>query len=307
MSSQLNRPGRRVWIALVALGLFSFPFTVAALQHEPAPPVTPSTINQPAVSVQEPVQEPVKEEEVIQGREKPEPEAPPCGGLTQADLARGTSETQVIYKLGHLWKIADQFYGKTITVDGEMHRQFTDRVFTIEDDGMFRDHDMLVISLVPMSDSVIPLQDSFERGKNVRVTGTLRPYDEAQLECLFGPLNVESREGHSFTKNPVLIIGYREPPKAAIVIMPAPVPAEIERPAAVQPPEQIAEVKPPEPAAVPAPAPPAPAETKPEAKPEPSRLPKTASNLPFVGLAGAFCIFAAFSIGLRRSASGRMN
>jgi hypothetical protein len=234
----------------------------------------------------------VKSDEAIQGREKPT--EPPCGGLTQADLARGTRETQVIYRLSQLWDTADQYYGRTITVDGEMHRQFTDRVFTIEDDGFFRDRDMLVISLTPMSDSVIPLQDTYDRGKNVRVTGTLQPYDPEKLECLFGPLNIESRDGHSFTKNPVLIIGYREPPKAAAVIMP--VPAEIEQPAAVQPPEQIAEVKPPEPAVVPAPAPtPAPVEER------PLKLPKTASNLPFVGLAGAFCIFAAFSLGFRRS------
>jgi LPXTG-motif cell wall-anchored protein len=180
-----------------------------------------------------------------------------------------------------------------------MHRQFTDRVFTIEDDGLLKDRDMLVISLVPMSESVIPLQNSFDRGKNVRVTGTLQPYDKEKLECVFGPLNLESREGHSFTKNPVLIIGYKEPPKAAAVIMPAPMPAEIEKPAP-EPPEQIAEVKPPEPVVTPAPAP-APAPAPVETKPEPTRLPKTASNLPFFGLAGAFFILAAFSIGFRRS------
>jgi hypothetical protein len=280
MSNQFNRSGRGIWIALFALALFSFPFTLAALQHEPAPPVTPSTVEQPNAKVDGEAPE--------INREKPS--EPPCGGATQADLAKGTPDTSVIYKLSQLEKDAENWYGKTITVDGEMHRQFTDRVFTIEDDGFLRDRDVLVISLVPMSDSVIPLQDSFERGKNVRVTGTVRPYDEAQLECLFGPLNVESREGHSFTKNPVLILGYKEPPKAAEVIVNQT--AELEPPPALQPPEQPVQIQPPAPA---------PAPIMPEAKPEPKSLPKTASTLPFVGLAGLLSVFAAFSVSAFRS------
>jgi hypothetical protein len=184
----------------------------------------------------------------------------------------------------------DEYIGKTITVDGEMHRQFTDRVFTIEDDGMFRDHDMLVISLTPMSESVIPLQGSFDRGKNVRVTGTLRPYDRAKLECLFGPLNLESREGHSFTKNPVLIIGYKEPapaPRAAVMVVPPPIEPEKETAApAPAPQEEVAEL------AVVQETPAAPATA-------PKELPRTASDLPFVALAGVLSLSAALSARFR--------
>jgi hypothetical protein len=188
----------------------------------------------------------------------------------------------------------DTYLGKTITVDGEMHRQFTERVFTIEDDGMFRDHDMLVISLTPMTESVIPLQDSFDRGKNVRVTGVLRPYDRAKLECLYGPLNLESREGHSFTKNPVLIIGYKPPaaaPRAAAIYIPSPVEPRIEAAApapAPEPQEEVAEL-------VIEPAPAAPA----MAAVGPTELPRTASGLPFVALAGVLSLSAALSARLR--------
>jgi hypothetical protein len=217
------------------------------------------------------------EEEAIEELPATDEAADPCGqpavGDTVEDWAKGPSQTEVVYKLGQMLNHSEDYIGKTITVDGEMHRQFTDRVFTIEDDGFLRDRDLLVISLIPMSESVIPLQDSFERGKQVRVTGVLRPFDRDKLECLFGPLNIESREGHSFTKNPVLIIGYKEPAPVAAVMPPPPIePAPL-------PPPMIEET--------PAPAP------EPQVVPEaviiqelPAALPRTASNLQLAALAG---------------------
>jgi hypothetical protein len=210
MRNPFNQPGRGLWIAFFALVLFSFLFTLIALQPQPAPPIVGATVKQPNVRVVG--GDPLKADPAIDGNLKIARALETIllwGGETQADVARGTTETEVIHKLKQLWKNGDEYYGRTITVDGEMHRQFNDRVFTLEDSGFLHDRDMLVISLVPMSDSVIPLQESFERGKDVRVTGTVRPYDRARLECLFGPLNLEFDEGHSFTKNPVLIIGYR--------------------------------------------------------------------------------------------------
>jgi hypothetical protein len=209
MSTQFwRRSGAQ--IALVALVVFSLPFTIMALQHHPAPRVLDSTVDQPNAHVEGVL--PIKATEEAPGnREKTGTDARnevSCGG-TVAQEASGPARTEVIYRLSMMLNHSDEYVGRTITVDGEMHRQFTARVFTIQDDGFLRDGDMLVISLTPMSESVIPLQDSFERGKKVRVTGVLRPYDQGKLECLFGPLNLESREGHSFTKHPVLIIGYR--------------------------------------------------------------------------------------------------
>jgi hypothetical protein len=267
-------------------------------QHQPAPPVVSSTVHQPNARVEGeelPAELPATDESEI-NREKPADTTPaiPCGE-TVADIATGTPDTEVVYKLGHMLDRADEYYGKTITVDGEMHRQFTDRVFTIEDDGFLRDHDMLVISLVPMSDSVIPLQDSFERGKNVRVTGVVRPYDRGKLECLFGPLDLESREGKSFTKNPVLIIGYQPPakPRAAILVQPPSEPAPLPPAAAApvpEPTEEVAELTIPEqPAPMPEPAP---------ATEQPKSLPRTASDLPSTALAGICFLFLAGSIRL---------
>jgi hypothetical protein len=211
MRNPFNQPGRRLWIALFALVLFSFLFTLIALLRQAAPPVVSFTVKHTNASVVR--GKPIKANAAMEGNLE-KARAPETillwGGESQAEVARGTNETEMIHQLKKLWKNADEYYGRTITVDGEMHRQFNDRVFTIEDSGFLDDRDMLVISLVPMSDSAIPLQESFEKGKNVRVTGTVRPYDRARLECLFGPLNLEFDEGHSFTKNPVLIIGYRE-------------------------------------------------------------------------------------------------
>jgi LPXTG-motif cell wall-anchored protein len=282
-------------VTFVALAVISLPFTTAARQHEPPPPVVDSTVYQPNAEIKgaqcptevpEPTSCPAPEPTCP--REKPAPSScVTCDKDAEARAiqeATGTQNTNVIYKLGRLLDHPDDYLGKTITVDGEMHRQFTEQAFTIEDDGFLRDHDMLVISVTPMSQSVIPLQESFDRGKQVRVTGVLRPYDQEQLECLYGPLNLESREGKSFTKHPVLIIGHRPAQPVATVteiILEKPAPAPEPAPA---------------PAAAPEPAPaPVVEETEEVVVIEPA-LPKTASNEPLLAIAGVLLILAAGTV-----------
>jgi hypothetical protein len=201
----------------------------------------------------------------------------------------GTAANPILVTMEELEKNPEAYYGKTVTVEGEMHRIFSDKVFTIEDDGFWRDKDVLVVSTAPMSDVVKPLADSIDPGEDVQVTGVVQPYDRAKLECAYGPLHLESREGHSFTKNPVLIIDRREPPQSAAII-------ELEVPAAPEPQAAAPMPAPPEPApAAPAPAP-APA---PVAQAMPQELPKTASELPLLGISGLLALCIAFV--MRRS------
>jgi hypothetical protein len=137
-------------------------------------------------------------------KQDPRPDAATCRQYTKPAIRAGEAGQTV--KLDDLIDHKEQYYGKTVTVEGEMHRIFTDRVFTIEDDDFLRDDDVLVISNVPRAQAVVPLKGSIDPGKNVRVTGFVHKYDRQELECLYGPLQVESREGHSFTKSPVLIV-----------------------------------------------------------------------------------------------------
>jgi hypothetical protein len=134
----------------------------------------------------------------------------PTSGATCKQTMRETWDTRTTradeYSMEELEKHPEDYYGKLVTVDGELHQTFSDKVFTIVDRGFFRDRDILVISSVPKTEAVIPLEESLEPGKNVRVTGVVQPYDSVKLECAYGPLHLESTEGHSFTKNPVLII-----------------------------------------------------------------------------------------------------
>src|SRR5688572_20498650 len=139
-------------------------------------------------------------------QQDPRPNAARCGQYTKPAIRMSAGETGQTVKLDDLIDKKDQYYGKVVTVEGEMHRIFTDRVFTIEDDDLLRDDDVLIISDVPRAQAVVALQDSIDPGKDVRVTGFVHKYDRQELECLYGPLQVESREGHSFTKSPVLIV-----------------------------------------------------------------------------------------------------
>jgi hypothetical protein len=190
---------------------------------------------------------------------------------------RQTVNEPIAVSMKELENAPDDFYGKTVTVEGELHRTFTDKVFTIEDGGTFRDKDILVISTVPMEEAVVALDDELEEGEDVSVTAFVVPYDRGKLECAFGPLSLDSREGHSFTKNPVLIIDRTEPKASQ--------PVELHKPAFTPPdPPTPVDVEPPAPAPTPAPAP-APA---PEFKEK--TLPKTASPLPLLGLVGLLAL-----------------
>jgi hypothetical protein len=199
----------------------------------------------------------------------------------QAAATMHTTEP-IAVTMSELQDNPENYYGKTVKVEGELHRIFNNRVFTIEDDGFFRDKDVLVINQSGSCNAIEACDDSFEPGKDILVTGLVVPYERGKLECAYGPLDLESREGHSFTKNPVLVIS--KPTATAVVI-------EREKPAPA-----------PEPAPLP---PPEPAPVEPEPIPEPApepppELPTTAGETPLLGLIGALSLGAAFV--LRRRA-----
>ena len=229
-------------------------------------------------------------------REKTEVTGDQCSQYTKPTISR--SETGEMVKLDTLIENQEQYLGKTVTVEGEMHRIFTDHVFTIEDDDFLRDDDVLIISDVPRAQAVDALEDSIEPGKDVRVTGFVHKYDKAELECLYGPLNTESREGHSFTKSPVLIVQkLSQVATAAPEPVPAPLPEfEAAEPApepAAEPAPEPAELAPAEPAAAPDAAA-TPEET--DVNQEDEALPATASGSPLIGLLGLLSIASAAGV-----------
>src|SRR5262249_35793957 len=69
-----------------------------------------------------------------------------------------------------------------------------------------RNQEILVISTVPKAEAVVLLEGSLKEGKTVRVTVVVLPYNRGKLECAYGPLHLDGREGDSFTKTPVLVI-----------------------------------------------------------------------------------------------------
>jgi hypothetical protein len=195
-----------------------------------------------------------------------------CQQYTKPTIRMNAGDTGQMVKLDDLIDKQDQFIGKVVTVEGEMHRIFSERVFTIEDDDLIRDDDVLIISDVPRQQAVTALENSVEPGKNVRVTGFVHKYNAEELECLYGPLQTESREGHSFTKSPVLIVQKVMAAEAA--------PAQ-------RAPEQLAAVRPQSET---------PARRANTPVDEDRELPRTASGLPLVGLLGVASMIAAMAI-----------
>jgi hypothetical protein len=124
------------------------------------------------------------------------------------------SETPIVVTMEELQKNPQVYYGRMVTVDGELHRTFTDSVFTIEGSGSLKEKDVLVISTVPRSEAAVSLKHSPGSGNDVRITGVVQPYDRAKLECAFGPLHLDRYEGHAFTRNPVLIVDRKQPEKS---------------------------------------------------------------------------------------------
>jgi hypothetical protein len=119
------------------------------------------------------------------------------------------ADSPIIISMSELRDNPEKYYGKTVTVDGEVHRLFTDNVFTIEGGDRPHDFDVLIISDVPRTQAAAPLEGSVEPDKDVRVTGVVVPYERGKLECAYGPLNLQSSEGSSYTKSPVLVVEKR--------------------------------------------------------------------------------------------------
>jgi hypothetical protein len=134
-----------------------------------------------------------------------------CGDVQKMARNSANADQPIVISITELRNNAAHYFGKTVTVDGELHRSFTDKVFTIEGGKWPDDFDVLVISTLNKADSLTPLEGSIEEDKDVRVTGVVEPYDRGNLECAYGPLGLESHEGHSFTNSPVIVIDRGSP------------------------------------------------------------------------------------------------
>jgi len=204
----------------------------------------------------------------------PSKEKPACPSEEKASecpamcASQGTPDNPLQVTIDDLRHHGECYYGKTVTTEGKIDDTYSDNAFTIKGHG----HEVLVISDSGMCDSVVPLKGEVSEGKPVRVTAVVEPYDESKL-CAAG---LQGLEKH-LAKSPMLVIKKTETakveePTAAIIELPAPPPAPM--------PEAQAAPPPPEPA----PAPPV------------EELPKTASEIPLLGIGGLFALGAGFAI-----------
>src|SRR5262245_58607413 len=78
-----------------------------------------------------------------------EPLQSDCRQTMNTVLDTAMTSEPIVISMRTLEEDPDQYYGKSVTIDGELHRTFSDNVFTIEDGGFIHDKDILVISTVP--------------------------------------------------------------------------------------------------------------------------------------------------------------
>jgi len=181
-------------------------------------------------------------------------------------------------KLDTVLNHPENYFGKTVTVEGEMHRTFNEKVFSIEDDDFLRDDDLLIITNGSKSEVVKPVKDSIDEGKDVCVTGVIQPFHRSEMESKFGPLNIESRASHYPEGSPVMVIEMTKSETATNFKPEKPEPVTQPVPGALE------------------------ARSEGQVSPQPkseTALPATGSPLALIGLGGMLSLLAAAGIRLR--------
>jgi hypothetical protein len=224
------------------------------------------------------------------------------------------------------------YLGQEVTLEGEIDHIYSNTAFAMEDDqDLVGDDEILIISVMPAGaragaaaapDGVTTTQpdmtaipvvelvglvdDRFEEGKIVSATGTVRMFDRAALEQEFGTIDFGSANLEDLANEPVVVIGARQyaelkqrgTEQLAVVIEPEPAPEPLPEPELTEPEPQPEPEPAAEPEAAPLPEPQEPAALEPE--PAPEELPKTASPMTGVALAGLLSIALGLGIRFRR-------
>jgi hypothetical protein len=225
-----------------------------------------------------------------------------CGTATTHSTVMGTAEAA---KLDTVLGNPEDYFGKTVTVEGEMHRTFSDKVFSIEDDDFLRDDDLLIITTASKAEVVTPVEDSIDEGEDVTVTGVIVPFNRAEMECKYGPLQIESRASHYKEGDAVMIIdrvkAAAETPAIEEQVAelpapepePAPVAEELDQQAELEEPAELPAV---EPAPVEEPVVEEQAVQEPEQPADDEELPSTAGGLPLLALGGALSLLTGLGV-----------
>ena len=187
--------------------------------------------------------------------------------------------------------------GHEVTVTGDVDKIYGPSTFVMDaDDIGYHDH-ILVVSVMP---NVRP-RGEIKKGKDVTATGTVRLLDRAKLEHEFGKINFGSTPMKKWEGKPILVMGVRQyaeahrpkPVQQAVVEQPQQPTIVIIQPLAEEP--EVEREKPSEVEPTPETTPEETAPAAVEETPAPTKLPKTASPLPALGLVGLLSLTAGFA------------
>lgn len=101
---------------------------------------------------------------------------------------------------GELTENPEQYYNQRIAVAGEVEEKFSPTTFTLDEELLFNDDDLLVIAQEATAQTQV--------GEEVTVTGVLRPYVKAEFETdydLDWDLSVQERVEAEYIEKPVFV------------------------------------------------------------------------------------------------------
>ena len=101
---------------------------------------------------------------------------------------------------GDITSNPDQYYGKRIAVAGEVEDKLSETTFTLDEEQLFGDDDLLVISQM--------MTPQTQDGEEVTVTGILRPYVKAEFDSEYDldwDLSVQEQIEAEYTEKPVFV------------------------------------------------------------------------------------------------------
>jgi hypothetical protein len=140
------------------------------------------------------------------------PAVTPVGPVAAQTPAAGTIE--------RIASEPEAFYGRSVTVTGDVAEVLGPRSFVVEDDNLLVDATIPVVSAAPLLDDGQPIEADAIVSENVRVTGTVHQFNIAAFEDRLG-LDLDDARWAEWAGRPAIIA------RSVVLRPPFPIPQDV--------------------------------------------------------------------------------